>query len=165
MEQGRFREASVNANRVAFFLSGRLLSLLESLRRGQKGPICEDCQKTGFLSKNLTWGNAGRCVSERLPLESRTRISAFFVPRTSFYEKKGEKRGLCNSRAGWQFRRWPLISHEQGRAFFPWWVTVSLLALDTSQIGKPHALLLEKKAVGKRAGRRWYFPYTGYCSR
>lgn len=50
MEQGRFRKASVNANRVAFFLSGRLLSLLESLRRGQKGPICEDCQKIGFLS-------------------------------------------------------------------------------------------------------------------
>lgn len=145
-----FRKASVNAHLVAFFLSGRLLSLLESLRRGQKGPICEDCQKASFLSEKLTWGNVGRSASERLPSGSRTRISAFFVPRTSFYEKKGEKRGLCNSRAGWQFRRWPLISHEQGRAFFPWWVTVSLLAFDASQVGNPHALLLEKKGSGEK---------------
>ena len=165
MEQGRFRKASVNANRVAFFLSGRLLSLLESLRRGQKGPICEDCQKTGFLSKNLTWGNAGRCVSERLPLESRTRISAFFVPRTSFYEKKGEKRGLCNSRAGWQFRRWLLISHEPGRAFFLWRATIPLMALDASQIENRMPCFSRRKSVGKGANLGWRFPYTGYCAR
>ena len=99
MEQDHFRKASVNANLVAFFLSGRLLSLLESLRRGQKRSICEDCQKTGFLSEKLTWGNVGRSVRERLPLGSRTRISAIFVPRTSFSEKKGEKK------AGRRFRR------------------------------------------------------------
>ena len=103
MEQDRFRKASVNANRVAFFLSfflsGRLLSLLESLRRGQKGPICEDCQKASFLSEKLTWGNVGRSASERLPSGSRTRISAIFAPRTSFSEKKGEKK------AGRRFRR------------------------------------------------------------
>ena len=146
MEQDRFRKASVNANRVAFFLSGRLLSLLESLRRGQKRSICEDCQKTGFLSEKLTWGNVGRSVSERLPLGSRTRISAIFVPRTSFSEKKGEKK------AGRQFWLWSLISHEPGRAFFLWRVTVSLLAFDASQVGKPHALLLEKKVSGEKGG-------------
>ena len=152
MEQDRFRKASVNANRVAFFLSGRLLSLLESLRCGQKRSICEDCQKTGFLSEKLTWGNVGRSASERLLSESVTHISAFFVPRTSFYEKKGEKRGLYNSRAGRQFWLWSLISHEPGRAFFFWRVTVSLLALDGLQVGKPHALLLEKKGSGGKNG-------------
>lgn len=159
MEQGSFRKASVNANRVAFFLSGRLLSLLESLRRGQKRSICEDCQKTGFLSEKLTWGNVGRSASERLLSGSVTRISAFFVPRISFSEKKGEKKG------GRRFRLWSLISHELGRAFFLWRVTVSLLALDGLQVGKPHALLLEKKGSGEKNGPGWYFSYTGYCSR
>ena len=145
MEQDRFRKASANANRVAFFLSGRLLSLLESLRRGQKRSICEDCQKTGFLSEKLTWGNVGRSASERLLSGSGTHISAFFVPRTSFSEKKGEKK------AGRQFWLWSLISHEPGRAFFLWRVTVSLMALDGLQVGKPHALLLEKKVSGEKA--------------
>lgn len=155
MEQDRFRKASVNANRVAFFLSGRLLSLLESLRRGQKRSICEDCQKTGFLSEKLTWGNVGRSASERLPSGSVTHISAFFVPRTSFSEKKGEKKG------GRQFRRWPLISHEQGRVFFLWRVTVSLLAFDASQVGKPHAVLLEKKGSGEKGGSEAILPLHG----
>ena len=88
-----------------------------------------------------------------------THISAFFVPRTSFYEKKGEKKG------GRQFRLWSLISHEPGRAFFLWRATISLLAFDASQVGKPHALLLEKKGSGEKGGSEVILPYTRYCSR
>ena len=68
----------------------------------------------------------------------------FLSLATSFSEKKGEKKG------GRQFRLWLLISHEPGRAFFLWRVTVSLLALDGLQVGKPHALLLEKKDSGEK---------------
>ncbi len=116
-------------------------------RRGQKGSICEDCQKASFLSEKLTWGNVGRSASERLPSESRTHISAFFVPRTSFSEKKGEKKG------GRQFRLWSLISHKPGRAFFFWWATISLMALDASQIENRMPCFSRKMAVGK--GLAW----------
>ena len=138
---------------------GSPLSLLELLRRGQKRPICEDCQKASFLSEKLTWGNVGRSASERLPSESRTHISAFFVPRILFSEKKGEKKG------GRQFRLWSLISHEPGRAFFLWWATISLMALDASQIENCMPCFSRKMSVGKRASLGWRFPYTGYCSR
>ena len=80
---------------------------------------------------------------------------AIFVPRTSFPEKKGEKKG------GRQFRLWSLISHEPGRAFFLWRVAVSLLALDGLQVGKPHALLLEKKGSGEKGGSEVVLPLHG----
>ena len=76
-----------------------------------------------------------------------------------FSEKKGEKKG------GRQFRLWSLISHEPGRAFFLWWATISLMALDASQIENRMPCFSRKMTVGKRASLGRRFPYTGYCSR
>lgn len=57
--------------------------------RGQKSPICEEYRKTNFLLENLAWENAGRSASERFPSDPRTHISAIFVHRALFFEKKG----------------------------------------------------------------------------
>ena len=83
----------------------------------------------------------------------------FLSLATSFSEKKGEKKG------GRQFRLWLLISHEPGRAFFLWWATILLMALDASQIENRMPCFSRKMTVGKRASLGWRFPYTGYCSR
>ena len=57
--------------------------------RGQQSSICEECRKANFLLKKMTWGNAGRSASERFPSDPRTHISAIFVHRALFFEKKG----------------------------------------------------------------------------
>lgn len=71
----------------------------------------------------------------------------FLSLATSFSEKKGEKKG------GRQFRLWSLINHEPGRAFFLWWATISLMALDASQIENRMPCFSRKMTVGK--GLAW----------
>ena len=47
-----------------------------------------------------------------------------------------------------RFRKVPVNANLV--AFFLWRATISLLAFDASQVGKPHALLLEKKGSGEK---------------
>ena len=59
--------------------------------RGHKSSICEECQKTNFLLKKLTWGNAGRSASERFPSVSfgpeDSHIADYCPPRSVFREE------------------------------------------------------------------------------
>ena len=72
--------------------------------RGHKSSICEECRKTNFLLKKLTWGNAGRSASERFPSDPRTHISAIFVHCALFFEKKGDGKSVGKGRVGgWRF--------------------------------------------------------------
>lgn len=68
--------------------------------RGHKSPICEECRKTNFLLKKLTWGNAGRNASERFPSDPRTHISPIIVHRALFFEKKGGGKSVGKGRVG-----------------------------------------------------------------
>ena len=137
--------------------------------RGHKSPICEECRKTNFLLENLAWENAGRSASERFSSDPRTHISAIFVHRALFFEKKG------GGKAGWRKDGVPDVGESTrfSRARDDFGDTPDVPrddepstrgfgdASDASQTRMPHTLFFKKRVSGKRAGRGVTLPLHG----
>lgn len=112
----------------------------------------------------MTWGNAGRSASERFPSDPRTRISAIFVHRALFFEKKGGGKTAFRMLASRPVSRGrvttsaippyvPRDDEPSARGFGD--------ASDASQTKMSRTLFFKKKVSGKRAGRGVALPLHG----